>query len=54
MTELKEYQAFSPVTRPDGMPSDVLLIYLATLVAVLGEIQSAIEAHDARLSAGGL
>ncbi len=44
---MNEYQAFTPVTRPDGMPSQEFLLFLAALVAKINEL-------EARLDAGGL
>jgi len=47
MSELKDYQAFTPVSRPDGMPTQELLIWQLELLAKIAEL-------EARLVAGGL
>ena len=44
---INDYQAFTPVVRKDGMPTQEFMLYLAALKAIL-------DAIDARLTAGGL
>jgi hypothetical protein len=51
MAELQEYQAFTRVSDPSGMPSQELVIWLRDLLAEMRTMQATIDAQDARIAA---
>ncbi|WP_386681825.1 hypothetical protein [Loktanella sp. R86503] len=51
MPELQEYQSFSKVAEPSGMPTQVLVLWLRDLLTEVKTQREQIAAMEARITA---